>query len=103
MATSQTPEESARVILAIIAEKQISSGDHLAIGQVYLSFLTQGKMGADFIAGMQHAIEQGWIEPPTGIMVRVGDLHDSSKRQPCGVENSRKNEQHCVSLGRPSS
>jgi hypothetical protein len=84
MAILPTPEESARVILAIIGEKHISAGGHLAIGQVYISFLTQGKAGADFIAGMQHAIGQGWIEPPTGIMVRVGD--DSIQRQPCEVE-----------------
>jgi hypothetical protein len=94
MATLPTPEESARVILAIIAEEHISARDHLAIGQVYISFLTQGKMAADFITGMQHAIEQGWLEPPTGIMVRLGDMHDSSKRQHCGVENPRKSEQH---------
>ena len=81
MATLPTPEESAGVILAIIAEKRTSAGGHLAIGQVYLSFLTQGRAGADFIAGMQHAIEQGWVEPPAGIMLQLDDLHDSSKRQ----------------------
>ena len=84
MATLPTPEESARVILTIIAEEHISAGDHLAIGHVYISFLTQGKTGEDFIAGMQHAIEQGWIEPPIGIMVGLGDVHDSSKRRLAG-------------------
>jgi hypothetical protein len=80
MATLPTPEESARVILAIIAEKHVSAGDQLSIGQVYISFLNQGRTGADFIAGMQHAIEQGWIERLSGIMVQLAKLHDSSER-----------------------
>jgi hypothetical protein len=74
MATLPTPEDSARIILAIFAEKHINAGDHLAIGQANISFLTQGKTAAEFIAGMRHAIEQGWIEPPTGIMARLTEF-----------------------------
>jgi hypothetical protein len=58
-----TPEESARKILSIFAEKNIRVGEILMAGQVNRAFLNDRNLrGEDYSEGVQYAQQNGWLE-----------------------------------------
>jgi hypothetical protein len=62
MATLPTPEESARAILAIFAVDN-SRPDHvLMAGGVNFAFRQAGGMAEEFQAGLEYAVQNGWLE-----------------------------------------
>ena len=64
-------EESAREILAIFKEKEVLVGGPLSVGQVNLEFAMKGGQAADCHSGCQYAVENGWLEQPSHIMLRL--------------------------------
>ncbi len=62
MATLPTPEESARVILAIFKKHNARPDFVLGSGPVNLQFLTAGGTAAEYLEGIKYADEQGWLE-----------------------------------------
>jgi hypothetical protein len=61
--SAPTPEQSARKILSIFAEKNVRVGEILMAGQVNLAFLNDGIFRAeDYTAGCNYAQQRGWLE-----------------------------------------
>jgi hypothetical protein len=61
--STPNPEESARKILSIFAEKNVSVGEILMAGQVNLGFLNDRKFRAeDYTVGANYAQQHGWLE-----------------------------------------
>ena len=72
MSQSASPEGAARKILAIVTE-ETAAGEIMMVGAVNLKFLTAGGTAEDCAAGMEYAVEQGWLEA-AGVAVRLTDL-----------------------------
>ena len=62
MATLPTPEESARAILAIFAVDNSRPDDVLIAGGVKFAFRQAGGMAEEFQAGLEYAVQNGWLE-----------------------------------------
>jgi hypothetical protein len=62
MANLPTPEESARAILAIFAFHNSRPDDVLMAGQVNFAFRQAGGRAAEFQAGLEYAVQNGWLE-----------------------------------------
>jgi hypothetical protein len=62
MATLPTPEESARAILAIFALNNSRPDDVLMAGQGEFAFRQAGGTAAEFQAGLEYAVQNGWLE-----------------------------------------
>ena len=62
MATLPTPEESARAILAIFAVDNSRPDDVLIAGGVNFAFRQAGGMAEEFQAGLEYAVQNGWLE-----------------------------------------
>jgi len=61
--STPTPEESARKILSIFAEKNVRVGEILMAGQVNLAFLNDTNFRAeDYTVGANYAQQHGWLE-----------------------------------------
>jgi TPP-dependent 2-oxoacid decarboxylase len=62
MATLPTPEESARAILAIFALQNSRPDDVLMAEQGNFAFRQAGGTAAEFQAGLEYAVQNGWLE-----------------------------------------
>jgi hypothetical protein len=62
MATLPTPEESARAILTIIAFHNSRPDDVLVAEQINFAFRQAGGSAAEFQAGLEYAVQNGWLE-----------------------------------------
>jgi hypothetical protein len=62
MATSPTPEESARRILSIFALNNSRPDDVLMAEQANFAFRQAGGSAAEFQAGLEYAVQNGWLE-----------------------------------------
>jgi hypothetical protein len=70
MASVPTPEESAKLILAIFKRHNVKAGQILMAGALNIEFLNGGGSAAEYGAGMNFALGEKWIEiEPT--MVRL--------------------------------
>jgi hypothetical protein len=70
MANGTTPEQSARSILAIFTHFNIQTDQVLLSGALNIQFINAGGSPADYDAGMEFAILNGWIDHD-GMMVRL--------------------------------
>jgi hypothetical protein len=61
MTNLPTPEESARLILAIFRYNNIQTDRFLEAGALNSQFIDADGSPADYEAGMKFAIEHGWI------------------------------------------
>ena len=58
-----TPEESARIILAVFKAKRARANDVLLLGTVDRIFLNRrDARPSDFTAGLRHAVDMEWVE-----------------------------------------
>jgi hypothetical protein len=73
MATGPTPEESARLILSFFKDHNRRAGEALMLDLVNTEFSTRGGRADDFNAGMEYALDQGWIEMPSSNAMRLTD------------------------------
>ncbi len=74
MAAELTATESARIILSIFYSRSVRSGQVVMAGAVNADFLKLGYGPENYKAGMDYAVEQGWIreEPPVIRLTEVG-------------------------------
>jgi hypothetical protein len=58
-----TPEESARIILAVFKAKRATANEVLLLGTVDRLFLNrQDAKPSDFTVGLRHAVDLEWVE-----------------------------------------
>ncbi len=62
MANLPTPEESARLILAIYRYNNVRAGSFLEAGALNSQFIDIDGSAADYEAGVKFAVERGWIK-----------------------------------------
>jgi hypothetical protein len=62
MATLPTPEEAARRILSIFALNNSRPDDVLMAEQANFAFRQAGGSAAEFQAGLEYAVQNGWLE-----------------------------------------
>ncbi|WP_316207607.1 MULTISPECIES: hypothetical protein [unclassified Bradyrhizobium] len=61
--TTPSPEQSARKLLSIFAEKNIRAGEILMAGHVQMAFQRDTRFRAsDYSAGAQYAHERNWLQ-----------------------------------------
>jgi hypothetical protein len=56
------PEAAARKLLELVLHSDIDVGQYTYVGKVNQDFLSAGGSVAEYIAGRDHAIAQGWFE-----------------------------------------
>jgi hypothetical protein len=66
MTSLPTPEESARLVLAIFRHHNIPPGRFLEAGALNSQFIDIDGSAADYETGVRFAIDHGWVElePP---------------------------------------
>jgi hypothetical protein len=72
MSTPSTPEESARVILAIFKVMGFGPGVSLEKDQVKMQFAVNVGETADFNSGLQYGVNHGWLELPSTSTIKLG-------------------------------
>lgn len=64
MATAPTPEDSARRILSLFADKGVRAGEILMAGHLSVAFQQdQSYRAKDYEAGLGYGIDHQWFEP----------------------------------------
>jgi hypothetical protein len=71
--TVPTPEGSAQVILTIFKVMGFRSGATLQKDQVEMQFTVNGGSAADFTAGLQYGVEDGWLKSPSATTIELTD------------------------------
>jgi hypothetical protein len=66
MATAPTPEDAARRILAIFSSKDRRAGEVVRMNVFQGAFPVDGWRSDDFDAGLEYAVESGWVEMASG-------------------------------------
>jgi hypothetical protein len=73
MAKPVTPEEAARVILAIFKVMGFGSGVTLQTDQVQMQFAINVGDGASFTTGLRYGVDHGWLELPSTREIKLTD------------------------------
>jgi hypothetical protein len=73
MPTVSTPEGAAEVILSIFKVMGFRSGAILQRDQVQMQFTVNGGKAADFSAGLQYGVDNGWLKSPSAITIELTD------------------------------
>ena len=74
MATNPTPEQAARYILEIIVKKfKASAGMNLMANNLTTLFSTGEWQSSDQIAGLEYAVQHGWITVRENIIILTDD------------------------------
>lgn len=75
MASIPTPEETAVEILTIfVSQFRLRAGGVLSVNNFLSVWHTRGLVAEDFGPGMEHAVEQGWVEiQPDGTDFKLTD------------------------------
>ena len=71
MPTAPSPEKSAEGILTIFKVMGFKSGAILQRDQVQMQFTVNGGKTADFGAGLQYGVDNGWLKIPSAITIEL--------------------------------
>jgi hypothetical protein len=74
MATKPTPEQAAKYILQIMVKKfNVRGGQILMRNSLITPFSTDGWQSSDETAGLQYAVQKGWVTVKENIITLTDD------------------------------